>query len=47
MTTERVYQKAMDSFPALKIMCSMKDAYEKNLLKAFVELMGPTGLADI
>jgi putative nucleotidyltransferase with HDIG domain len=47
MTTERVYQKAMESFPALRIMCSMKEAFEKKLLAAFVELMGPTGLADI
>jgi putative nucleotidyltransferase with HDIG domain len=47
MTTERVYQKAMESFPALRIMCSMKEAFEKKLLSAFVELMGPTGLADI
>ena len=46
MTTERVYQKAMDTFPALKIMLSLKGAYEPEFLKAFVELMGPTGLAD-
>ncbi len=47
MTTERVYQKAMESFPALKVMCSIKEAYDKDMLKAFVELMGPTGLAEI
>ncbi len=47
MTTERVYQRAMESFPALRIMCSMKEAFEKKLLTAFVELMGPTGLGDI
>ena len=46
MTTERVYQKAMDTFPALKIMFSLQTAYRDDFLKAFVELMGPTGLAD-
>jgi len=28
-------------------MCSIKEAYDKDMLKAFVELMGPTGLAEI
>jgi len=47
MTTERVYQKAMTTFPALKIMFSLKEAYDEIALKAFVELMGPNGLVDI
>jgi len=47
MTTERVYQKAMESFPALKIMFSMKGAFDDEMLKAFAELMGPSGLAEI
>jgi putative nucleotidyltransferase with HDIG domain len=46
MTTQRVYQKAMDTFPALKIMFSLKGAYDEQLLRAFVELMGPSGLID-
>jgi putative nucleotidyltransferase with HDIG domain len=46
MTTERVYQHAMDSFPALKAMFINPDLYDHELLKAFAELMGPTGLAD-
>ena len=46
MTTERVYQKAMDTFPALKIMLSLQSAYEPEFLKAFVLLMGPSGLGD-
>jgi putative nucleotidyltransferase with HDIG domain len=46
MTTQRVYQKAMESFPALKVMFSMRKAFDEALLQAFVELMGPTGLAD-
>lgn len=47
MTTERVYQRAMDTFPALKIMFSLKGAYDDEILRAFVELMGPSGLVDI
>ena len=47
MTTKRVYQKAVESFPALKIMFSLRGAFDEALLQAFVELMGPTGLADI
>jgi putative nucleotidyltransferase with HDIG domain len=47
MTTERVYQRAMDTFPALKIMFSLKGAYDEQILRTFVELMGPSGLADI
>ncbi len=46
MTTERVYQRAIETFPALKIMFSLKGAYRGDFLKAFVDLMGPTGLAD-
>jgi putative nucleotidyltransferase with HDIG domain len=47
MTTDRVYQHAIDSFPALKIMFSLKGAYDEQILRAFVELMGPSGLADL
>jgi putative nucleotidyltransferase with HDIG domain len=47
MTTDRVYQRAIDSFPALKIMFTLKGAYDDDILRAFAELMGPTGLADI
>jgi len=47
MTTERVYQKAVDSFPCLKIMFSLKGAYDQNMLRSFAELMGPTGLLEI
>jgi HD-GYP domain-containing protein (c-di-GMP phosphodiesterase class II) len=47
MTTERVYQRAMDSYPALKIMLSLAGAYDEQLLRSFIELMGPTGMADI
>ncbi|MEW5796327.1 MAG: HD-GYP domain-containing protein [Candidatus Zixiibacteriota bacterium] len=47
MTTDRVYQHAMDSYPALKIMFSLKGAYDEQILRAFVELMGPSGLVDV
>jgi len=47
MTTHRVYQKAIESFPALRTMLSMKDAFDDALLRAFIELMGPCGLADV
>lgn len=46
MTTRRVYQPAMDTFPTLKIMFSLKGAYDEQLLRAFAELMSPTGLLD-
>ncbi len=47
MTTERVYQKAMDTFPALKVMFAIKGAYDDEAMKAFVSLMGPSGLDTI
>jgi HD-GYP domain-containing protein (c-di-GMP phosphodiesterase class II) len=47
MTSERVYQRAMGTFPALKIMFSLKAHFDETALKAFVELMGPAGLASI
>lgn len=47
MTTRRVYQDAIDTFPALKVMFSMADEYDQKLLKIFAELMGPSGLKRI
>lgn len=47
MTTERVYQQARDTFPALKVMLSVKGMYDDDAMKAFVELMGPKGLDTI
>ncbi len=44
MTTERVYQRAMDTFPALRIMLQLEGAYDAEALNAFVHLMGPKGL---
>ncbi len=47
MTTQRVYQKAMETFPALRIMFGLRGAYDEQLLRSFVELMGPTGLLEL
>jgi putative nucleotidyltransferase with HDIG domain len=44
MTTERVYQGAMDTFPALKVIFALKGDYDHDMLVAFAELMGPYGL---
>jgi len=47
MTTERVYQKAVQTFPALKVMMSDKNAYDDDMLHKFIDLMGPNGLSNI
>ena len=44
MTTERVYQHALGTFPALKVMFSVRGIYDDEAMKAFVALMGPNGL---
>lgn len=46
MTTERAYQHAMESYPALKIMFSLKGAYDEELLRNFVDLMSPTEIGN-
>ena len=47
MTTERAYQKAIDTFSALKLMLSMKNAFDEVCLRYFVELMGPQGSDEL
>ncbi|MCK4461835.1 MAG: HD domain-containing protein, partial [candidate division Zixibacteria bacterium] len=47
MTTERVYQRAIDSYPCLKVMFSLSGAYDYNMLCSFAELMGPSGLLEL
>ncbi|MBU0984041.1 MAG: HD-GYP domain-containing protein [candidate division Zixibacteria bacterium] len=47
MTTERVYQRAMETYPALRIMFALKGAYDEEILRGFCELMGPSGLAEM
>ena len=41
MTTRRVYQPAVDTFPALKVMFQQEGAFERQLLEKFAYLMGP------
>jgi putative nucleotidyltransferase with HDIG domain len=47
MTTERVYRRAVESFTALKAMVRDSHQLDKDLLNRFVQLMGPTKLANI
>jgi len=47
MTTERVYQKANDTFPTLRAMFSLDSCFDGKLLRAFVDLMGPDALSNI
>lgn len=47
MTTKRVYQKAMETFPTLRQMFGLKGHYDRRILEAFAELMGPTGLLKV
>lgn len=44
MTTERVYQRALDTYDVLKMMMAMKGMYDESMLRSFIELMGPHGL---
>jgi len=41
MTTRRVYQQAVDTFPALKIMFQQETAFNREMLEKFAYLMGP------
>ena len=41
MTTRRVYQKAVDTFPALRVMFAEGTAFDRGLLEKFAFLMGP------
>lgn len=41
LTTRRVYQKAIDTFPALKLMHGLQTSLDHNLLREFTVLMGP------
>ena len=46
MTSERVYQKAVHTFPALKVMLSERNTYADDILRKFVDLMGPAKLIN-
>ncbi len=41
LTTRRVYQDAMGSFPALKEMYKQREAFDQEILESFTLLMGP------
>lgn len=41
MTTRRVYQNAVDTYPALRTMFEMNGAFDRQLLEKFAILMGP------
>ena len=41
LTTERVYQSAIETFSALKLMHGMKNNFDPQLLREFTVLMGP------
>jgi putative nucleotidyltransferase with HDIG domain len=41
LTTERVYQSAIETFSALKLMHGMKNNFDQRLLREFTVMMGP------
>jgi HD-GYP domain-containing protein (c-di-GMP phosphodiesterase class II) len=41
LTTQRVYQPAVETFPALRIMFQQEKAFDRDLLEKFAFLMGP------
>ena len=43
LTTQRVYQPAVDTYPALKIMFKQESSFDRKLLEKFAYLMGPAG----
>jgi len=45
LTTHRIYQPAMDTFPALKTMLSLNGAFDRSLLDEFIRLLGPAGIS--
>lgn len=47
MTTQRVYQSAKATFPALKNMFSIPGWFDRKLLEKFAVLMGPTDIAKL
>lgn len=47
ITTDRVYQRAVQTYPALKLMMSERNAYDDELLLKFIDLMGPDGLSNV
>ena len=46
MTTNRVYRPANDSFSTLQIMFDQQVEFDRDLLKMFTRMLGPTSLGD-
>lgn len=47
ITTQRVYQPAVDTYPALQRMIAEKGLFDRDLLEKFAFLMGPTKMGNI
>jgi HD-GYP domain-containing protein (c-di-GMP phosphodiesterase class II) len=47
LTTHRVYQPAMDTFPALRLLFQQEESFDRELLEKFAYLMGPTEVGKI
>ncbi|MCP4569642.1 MAG: HD domain-containing protein [FCB group bacterium] len=47
MTTRRVYQNAVETYPALKALFERENAFDRNLLEQFALLMGPREMAQL
>lgn len=47
MTTRRVYQNAVETYPALKALFERENAFDRNLLEQFAVLMGPREMAQL
>jgi len=47
MTTRRVYRQEKSSYTTLKSMFDQLEAFDRRLLEAFTQIMGPTSLGDL
>jgi len=47
MTTQRVYQNAVETYPALKTMFETQNQYDRRLLEEFAKLMGPADISKL
>ncbi len=47
MTSDRVYQKALSPFEALRIMYAESDAYDPELMRCFTVLLGPSDETNV
>ncbi len=47
LTTQRIYQTAVETYPALQIMFKQSDTFDRKLLEKFALLMGPAEATGI